>query len=199
MENLLRPKKTNPRGIPEAPFIEKVEEYVVSPDQFEQVFQAFQERLQQYKYMMESKNKTFSDLKRRLPGLESNLKMCGVLKGGKSAGDEDEDEEEDEEEENKQIEVNYQLDDTLYTKAVIEKPVDKVALWLGADIMMEYPLDEAIELLHTQIKDCEEKLIEAEQDVEFLRENITTMEVNTARLYNWDVERRQKERLAASK
>ena len=194
MENLLKPKKTNPRGIPEAPFIERVEEYVVNPDQFEQVFQAFQERLQQYKYMMESKNNTLSDLKRRLPGLESNLKMCGVLKGSKSADDDDDDDDED-----KQIEVNYQLDDTLYTKAVIEKPVDKVALWLGADIMMEYPLDEAIELLHTQIKDCEEKLSEAEQDVEFLRENITTMEVNTARLYNWDVERRQKERLASSK
>jgi len=32
------------------------------------------------------------------------------------------------------------------------------------------------------------------QDLEFLREQITVMEVNTARVYNWDVRRRRERR-----
>ncbi|KAH3898740.1 related to Prefoldin subunit 3 [Saccharomycodes ludwigii] len=189
MSNLiLKPTKHNPRGIPEAPFIEKVEDYVKSPQEFDQVFQAFQERLQQYKFMMESKENTVKDLKRRVPGLKDNLKICQMLKS-KNQNDDDDDDDED------FIEVNYKLNETLYTKAVIKKEnMDKVALFLGADIMMEYSIDEAIELLKEKIKDSKKNLEIAQEDCEFLRENITTMEVNTARLYNWDVERRQKER-----
>lgn len=57
--------------------------------------------------------------------------------------------------------------------------------------MLEYPLDEAIELLAQKLADAKQNLDISQQDVEFLRENITTMEVNCARLYNWDVQRRQ--------
>ncbi|CAJ0751835.1 14231_t:CDS:2, partial [Entrophospora sp. SA101] len=32
------------------------------------------------------------------------------------------------------------------------------------------------------------------EDLEFLREQITTMEVNTARVYNWDVKKRRVEK-----
>jgi hypothetical protein len=39
----------------------------------------------------------------------------------------------------------------------------------------------------TSLKNCEE-------DLDFLREQITTMEVATARVYNWDVGMRRKER-----
>ena len=57
--------------------------------------------------------------------------------------------------------------------------------------MLEYPIDEAIELLKKKLADSEQSLTVSTEDVEFLRENITTMEVNCARLYNWDVQRRQ--------
>lgn len=58
--------------------------------------------------------------------------------------------------------------------------------------MLEYKLDEAVELLNERLKKNQDQLNIVTEDLEFLKENITTMEVNTARLYNWDVERRKK-------
>lgn len=57
--------------------------------------------------------------------------------------------------------------------------------------MLEYTIEEAIELLKSRLAAAKETLMTAEEDLEFLRENITTMEVNTARVYNWDVQKRR--------
>ncbi|CCC71892.1 hypothetical protein NCAS_0I02240 [Naumovozyma castellii] len=176
MDTLFNSTKTNPRGIPSAPFVEKVEDFIKDPNDFELCFNKFQERLSKYKFMQESKMATVRQLKTRIPDIDNTLKICHTLQL----------------QEDGTLETNYQLNDTLFTKAVIQTGEDlKVGLWLGADVMLEYPLDEAIELLEKKLADAKENLEVCTEDVEFLRENITTMEVNCARLYNWDVERRQ--------
>lgn len=142
----------------------------------------FQERLQQYKYMELSKRQQLGDLKIKIPDIEKNLDIINYIKEKKN----------DEDEEDKIIETNYELNDTLYTRASIDaENLDSVFLWLGADVMLEYPLDEAVELLNTRLNSNQTQLKLVKEDLEFLKENITTMEVNTARLYNWDVERRR--------
>lgn len=142
----------------------------------------FQERLQQYKYMELSKRQQLGDLKIKIPDVEKNLDIINYIKEKKN----------DEDEEDKIIETNYELNDTLYTRASIDaENLDSVFLWLGADVMLEYPLDEAVELLNTRLNSNQTQLKLVKEDLEFLKENITTMEVNTARLYNWDVERRR--------
>ena len=60
--------------------------------------------------------------------------------------------------------------------------------------MLSYKIPEAIELLETKLKNAEGSLQGLHDDLEFLREQITVMEVNTARLYNWDVVRRRERR-----
>jgi len=60
--------------------------------------------------------------------------------------------------------------------------------------MLSYKIPEAIELLATKLKNAETSLQGLNDDLEFLREQITVMEVNTARLYNWDVVRRREQR-----
>jgi hypothetical protein len=60
--------------------------------------------------------------------------------------------------------------------------------------MLEYTIPEAIELLESKLQGAKESLEICEADLEFLKENITTMEVNTARVYNWDVQKRREER-----
>lgn len=133
-----------------------------------------------------SKKQQLGDLNVKIPDIEKNLAVIALLKDKKSGEVEDED---------KLIEVNYELDSTLYTKATINtENLDSVFLWLGAEVMLEYPLDEAVELLNKRLENNRNELITVKEDLEFLRENITTMEVNTARLYNWDVERRKKMR-----
>lgn len=91
--------------------------------------------------------------------------------------------------------TNYELNETLYAKAEIT-PSNTVYLWLGANVMLEYTTDEAIVLLTQRLSDAKESLATCEEDLEFLRENITTMEVNTARVYNWDVQKRIAEKEA---
>ncbi|KAK6455686.1 Prefoldin subunit-domain-containing protein [Scheffersomyces xylosifermentans] len=186
MAEFLKPKNTNPRGIPEAPFIEKVDTIVKNPESdFENVMKAFQERLQQYKYMELSKRQQLADLNIKIPDIEKNLDVISYIKEKKA--------EENDEEEEKIIETNYELNDTLYTRASVDvEKLDSVYLWLGAEVMLEYPLDEAVELLNERLRKNNEQLKIIKEDLEFLKENITTMEVNTARLYNWDVERRKK-------
>lgn len=178
MDTIFNSTKTNPRGIPEAPFVETVEDFVKDSSDFDLVFNKFQERLSKYKFMQESKLATVKQLKTKIPDIENTLNMCRTLKLKQQSGE--------------PVETNYQLNETLYTKASIDTTQDlKVGLWLGADIMLEYPIDEAIELLDEKLKDARDSLEVSNEDVEFLRENITTMEVNCARLYNWDVEKRQ--------
>ena len=63
-----------------------------------------------------------------------------------------------------------------------------------ANVMLSYKIPEAIELLTTKLKNAEASLQSLQDDLEFLREQITVMEVNTARLYNWDVVRRRERR-----
>ena len=58
-----------------------------------------------------------------------------------------------------------------------------------AKVMSSCKIPEAIELLGTKFKDAEASLQSLHDDLEFLQEQITVMEVNTARLYNWDVVR----------
>ena len=74
-------------------------------------------------------------------------------------------------------------------------------LWLGANVMLSYPLKEAEELLEGKLGAAKVSLGQAEEDAEFARAQITTLEVNTARLYNWEVtlKRREREEEAASK
>ncbi len=45
-----------------------------------------------------------------------------------------------------QVLFNFELGNQVYAKARV-KPTSKANLWLGADVMLEYPLDEAIALL----------------------------------------------------
>ncbi|QEL59971.1 hypothetical protein CJJ09_002058 [Candidozyma auris] len=157
MTDFLKPKETNPRGIPKAPFIEKVESVVTDPSNYETIFSAFSDRLQQYKYMELSKKQQLADLNIKIPDAEKNLEVIELLKQKKNEEDED-----------KCIETNYELDSTLYTKATIDaKNLNSVYLWLGAEVMLEYPLDEAVELLNSRLESHKKQLKMVEEDLEF--------------------------------
>lgn len=57
--------------------------------------------------------------------------------------------------------------------------------------MLSYPIAEAEELIEGKLKMSEETLANANEDLDWLRDSITTTEVNVARVYNWDVKRRK--------
>ncbi len=79
----------------------------------------------------------------------------------------------------------------LITIAKIES-VDKVGVWLGANVMLEYTIDEANTVLGEKLTTANKSLVIVEEDLLFLREQITTMEVNIARVYNYEVMMKRK-------
>ncbi len=79
------------------------------------------------------------------------------------------------------------MNDTLYTKAQLpeaKKELDTIHLWLGANVMLSYPVEEGLQLLREKRAEAEGIIKKCEEDLLYVRDQITTMEVNTARVYN---------------
>ena len=62
-----------------------------------------------------------------------------------------------------------------------------VLLFLGADLMVEYTYQEALTLLQKNLKNAKTNINTYTEDLEYLREQITTIEVNLARVHNYKV------------
>jgi len=170
---------TNPRGIPYAPFVDKVEDYVTSRADVEKTLKKFQEMISKYQFMESNQQRRAAGLKDKMPDIQKTLDMVQFLKTRKPGSE--------------PIEATFELNDTLYAKAHVP-PTEEVYLWLGANVMLSYPIDEAEELLTGKLAGAKQNLANCEEDQEFLREQITTMEVATARVYNWDVTMKRKEK-----
>lgn len=97
--------------------------------------------------------------------------------------------------------THYELSDAVYAKANVPLVEGQtVCLWLGANVMLEYTVDEAIELLTKNLATAQEALAAVMSDLEYIKDQMTTSEVNIARVYNWDVrERRKKEQAGGAK
>lgn len=88
--------------------------------------------------------------------------------------------------------VDFQLSDNVWTKAEVPR-AESVALWLGANVMLEYSHAEAKELLEKNLNGARTALESTDEDLKFLKEQITTCEVNVSRIYNYSVYVRQQQ------
>lgn len=93
----------------------------------------------------------------------------------------------------KEMSTYFKLADNLYMNANI-KNENRVALILGANIMVEYTYDDALELLTTSKTNTENNLSEIEENLAFLRDQRITMEVCISRGHNYGVELRNESR-----
>ncbi|EPS95605.1 Prefoldin subunit 3, partial [Fomitopsis schrenkii] len=189
----------NPRGIPQAPFIADVEDYLGLNKDVETALREIQGALAKYRYMEQNLAQRRKGLEDKVPDIKKTLSMVEFLQerreGKEKAPDADGDDLDDDlddsaEDEKKPLRTTFELNDTLYAEAEIED-TDTVYLWLGANVMLSYKLPEAIALLRSKLEAAEASLKTVIEDLEFIREQITVMEVNTARVYNWDVKRRR--------
>jgi len=173
----------NPRGIPLAPFVDDVEDYVSSRDDVETTLRSFQEMISKYQFMQANTERRAQGLRDKIPDIRKNLDMVQFLKA--RAPD------------SEALETTFELNDTLYAKAHISAPED-IYLWLGANVMVAYPIPEAETLLQSKLTTAQKTLENCDDDLDFLREQITTMEVATARVYNWDVAQRRKDKASTT-
>jgi hypothetical protein len=117
----------------------------------------------------------------------------------------DDDLEDDEGKKEEPLKTLFELNDTLFAEAEVEE-TGEVGIWLGvsrllsillsylaqrkdranekANTMLMYPLEEAITLLSGKLVAAKRNLEETIEDLEWLREQSTVMEVNFARVHN---------------
>ncbi|VVC87741.1 prefoldin subunit 3 [Leptidea sinapis] len=165
-------------GIPEAIFVDDVNEFMNLPENsegVEKVLRSLDEQHGKYKFMEYTLNTKRKRLRQQIPDLDRSLDMIEKLKSLKE-----------------NIETQFLLSDQVFVKADIP-PTKNVYLWLGANVMLEYTLEDAEKLLSTNMATAKKNLSHVEHDLDFLRDQWTTTEVNMARVYNWDVKRRQAE------
>ncbi|XP_004717593.1 prefoldin subunit 3 isoform X1 [Echinops telfairi] len=167
-------------GIPEAVFVEDVDSFMKQPgnETADIVLKKLDEQYQKYKFMELNLAQKKRRLKGQIPEIKQTLEILKYMQKKKES--------------TKSLETRFLLADNLYCKASVP-PTDKVCLWLGANVMLEYDIDEAQALLEKNLGTATKNLDSLEEDLDFLRDQFTTTEVNMARVYNWDVKRRNKD------
>lgn len=145
---------------------------------WEKTLHKLDEQHGKYKFMQYNLEARKRKLKQQIPDLERSLQMIEILR---------------KQTDNK--ETQFLLSNQIFCKTTIP-PTKTVCLWLGANVMLEYPLDEAESLLKANMESAITNLKIVEHDKDFLRDQCTTTEVNMARVYNWGI---IKQRQAANK
>ena len=141
------------------------------------VLRQLREDYSKYKFMESKLMQNRSMLKTKIPDIKNCIDMVAYLQKARDEGT--------------TVETQYPLSDNVYANAAIENP-QTVCLFLGAGVLMEYELDEAAELLARNLETAQNSLDSLQNDIGFLKDQITITEVNTARVYNFDVIRRRK-------
>jgi prefoldin subunit 5 len=99
-------------------------------------------------------------------------------------------------EEDEKTMTRYNLADNVYATAEIDCSAGIVNLWLGANVMLEYTYEEAIEFLTQNLENAKKEFVVVKDDLAFVRDQIVTSEVAMTRIFNWNV---RKERAQGKK
>ncbi len=129
----------NERDIPATRFIDDIEIFVNSfdpPASCELLIGAYSDlfsKFKSYEMQLEQKKRMYIE---KLPEIEKSINLVMHLKRKKDAGH--------------TVVTRYNLADTIYSKAEVDCTQGIVNLWLGANVMLEYTYDEALDLLVTK-------------------------------------------------
>ena len=165
-------------AIPAATFIEDIEGYMKKEGTAEAALEKLNRLYNAFKFIEQRLTQKKTKLKIKLPEIEKTYRSLVQMEEQAKLGE--------------ALVTHYELAQSIFAKAKINvHESDKVCLWLGANVMLEYPRAEAIELLSNQLSDAKLALATVIDDMGFLRDQITTTEVNMARVFNWDVKDRR--------
>lgn len=117
----------------------------------EHALKVMDEQHSKYKFMEYNIIARKKRLNQQIPDLKKSLDMLKILKKQESA-----------------LNTEILLSEQVFVKAKIN-PTPTAYLWLGANVMLEYPLQEAEELLLQNLQSAIENLQCLEHDQEFLR------------------------------
>lgn len=114
-------------------------------------------------------------LREKIPDIRKTLEMVTFLKARRDA-------------QSSALETNFELNDTLYARATVSpEDTEEVYLWLGANVMLSYPIAEAETMLQEKLAAAEKSLSFCEEDLEFLREQITVCFLSFVISRSWTI------------
>lgn len=167
--------QSGPITVPTAQFIKSVDDFLAGRSP-EAAIQALDSNYRNYRLIERNLLQSKARLMGKLPDIQKAEEAVVLLIKKREAEQE--------------LLVDFAISDQVYAKAKV--PVtDSVNLWLGANVMLEYPLEEARDLLAQNVKNCKENMKQNQQDLELVKDSITTTEVSIARVYNHDVSQRR--------
>ena len=177
-------KDVNPRGIPKALFIDLNDTKITS--NLELTVANVQQNLQKYEYMLKPKDQQLKSITDITKDIKTNSKVIDTLIAQNADDSDDEDGEFQD--------IQYELEDGLFAFASIPKKstTNTVSLWLGSGILMEFTYEEAQQILSEKSAVYTNKINEIMEDIEFLREQITTLQVNMSKVYNYSILQKRK-------
>jgi len=180
LESITEPS-ANASQIPKCRFVEDIDEFsnsFVPPASAELLIGAFSDlfgKFKQYEMNLAAKRANYQT---KIPEIEKTLSLVRHLKQKKD----------------EELITRYCVTDMVYAKAEVDAESEKVYLWLGANVMLEYTYDEALELLSEREAAAKKDFQEVQEDLSFTRDQIITAEVNISRIYNWDVRNKRKKK-----
>ncbi len=136
------------------------------------VLAGLKELLSKYSFMFDSLTVQKRSILRKIPDIQQSLETVIMLKTKREEG--------------AKYTARFALTDNCHATAELDAS-DKVCLWLGANVMLEYSLDEADDLLKSSQTSATQCLQSLDKSLNFLRDQITTTGVNIARVHNHNV------------
>lgn len=118
-----------------------------------------------------------SNYQLKIPDLEKSLSLVQNLQKKGESGE--------------TTSTRYNLADNVYGKAEVDCSVGIVNLWLGANVMLEYTYQEAIDFLTLNLETARTESATVNEDLAFVRDQVVTSEVSMTRIFNWDVRKRR--------
>ena len=125
----------NERGIPATKFLDDIESFAnsfdppASPELLIGAYSDLYSKFKAYEKQLRQKRATYHE---NLTEIEKSITLVRHLKKKKEEGD--------------SVITRYNLADTIYAKAEVDCSQGIVNLWLGANVMLEYTYDEALDL-----------------------------------------------------
>jgi prefoldin subunit 5 len=167
----------HPRNLPTVLFIEDEEAFLQKTGMTEeQAALEMRSAFQRLRQLSESLAARRESLEETLPKTAANKAMVQLLVAQHAKGAD--------------TRTQYELIGGVYARARVP-PSGKVALWLGANVMVEYPLDEAEVFLARTEKEAREALEQCVEDLRHLSDQSNTLEVNINRMHNHALSRRR--------
>uniref|UniRef100_A0A0K0D2V9 Prefoldin subunit 3 n=1 Tax=Angiostrongylus cantonensis TaxID=6313 RepID=A0A0K0D2V9_ANGCA len=117
----------------------------------------------------------------KLPDFKNSLALIDILIRKKENGE--------------PFDTTFLVAEEVFAKATVKKP-ETVSIWLGANVMVEYELDKARELLEKNRISVQKVVDELTAELAFVKDQITTTEVNIAHVHNYGVNKRQQKATA---